>query len=107
MYRTLNSLLNSSTGALPSCTSNESLSNNFAYYFTEKVSKIRSELDDHCVLNNVNNSTSLVKCMYSVCTNNSNVNMLSTNTECNKHPAVSRFNKYLQSNDLTEELQSA
>ena len=59
--RTLNSLLNSSTGALQSHTSNESLSNNFANYFTEKFSKIRSELD-HCVLN-VNNSTSLVKCM--------------------------------------------
>ena len=85
MYRTLNSLLNSSTGALPSCTSNESLSNNFANYFTEKVSKIRSELDGHCVLNNINNNTSLVKCTYNVCTNNSNVHMPSNNTECNRH----------------------
>ena len=72
MYQTLNALLNKSASILPSTSSNGTLSNNFAKYFSEKVDKIRSELDS-CV-------SSVNTCTYdndnkcdNVCTNNSNV----------------------------------
>ena len=48
MYITLNLLLNSSVHKLPACTTNLALSNQFARYFSDKVSNIRSELDAPC-----------------------------------------------------------
>jgi hypothetical protein len=49
MYSTLNTLLNYSVQKLPACSSNATLSNQFAHYFSDKVSNIRSELDEQCV----------------------------------------------------------
>ena len=48
MYKTLNVLLNTSVQKLPASVSNVELSNRFASFFTEKVCKIRSELDQTC-----------------------------------------------------------
>jgi hypothetical protein len=78
MYRTVNSLLNKSNAVLPSTSSNESLSNNFANFFSEKVDKIRSELDSS-ILN--------VSCKYNdkcndICNDNSQV-QFSKYTLCN------------------------
>ena len=52
MYKTVNSLLNSTVQKLPSCTSNVTLSNKFAEYFTYKVSDIRTELDNQYLSQN-------------------------------------------------------
>ena len=48
MYETLNVLLNTSVQKLPASVSNVEVSNRFASFLTEKVCKIRSELDQTC-----------------------------------------------------------
>ena len=52
MYKTVNTLLNSIVQKLPSCTSNVTLGNKFAEYFTNKVSDIRAELDNQYLSQN-------------------------------------------------------
>jgi hypothetical protein len=90
MYRTLNSLLNSSNRTLPSRISNETLSNNFATYFSEKVSKIRSELDNQCV-DSLTNISSCNTCYVSGDFNNVNYVEL---PDCNVYNNVDVFNSF-------------
>ena len=62
MYRTLDTLLNNSNKVLPTCVSDEALSNNFANFFTDKVSIIRAELDDESANVNMSSSNRIVHC---------------------------------------------
>ena len=48
MYKTINSLLNTSVQKLPASESNVELSNRFASFFTDKVCNLRTELDQLC-----------------------------------------------------------
>ena len=56
MYSTLNTLLNKTTRQLPDTDSAPDLCNSFARYFTQKVVKIRKELDELPVVQS-NNQT--------------------------------------------------
>ena len=55
MHSTLNMLLNSTGKKLPACSSNAVPRNQFARYFADKVDNIRSELDEMCVTNELDN----------------------------------------------------
>jgi hypothetical protein len=87
MYNVLNSLLNSSVQKLPACVSNLDLSNRFACYFTEKVTNIRSELDQMCntqSVNSVSNDILLYKSTdNNVCINVNDMSSIEKTSSCN------------------------
>ena len=56
MYSTLTILLNSTGKKLHACSSEAVLSNQFASYFADKVDNIRSELDELCETNELDNN---------------------------------------------------
>ena len=77
-----NTSLNKTTAVQPSTSSNVTLSNNFANYFSEKVDKIRSELDSSVL--NVTSSISYDNCNdVCTCTNNSHVQCSKSYSPCN------------------------
>ena len=52
LFKTLNKMLGKEKTFLPDCNSNKELSENFASYFTSKITKIRDEIDKESTIHN-------------------------------------------------------
>lgn len=96
MFRTLNSLLNFSARKLPACSSNSTLSDNFACFFSNKVSDIRKKLDDEScnVQYNVSYNEQMCNSDFQCCFNDvdSKLDYLSFVTEEEVRNIISKLN---------------